>query len=111
MSLSYLHEFGPHWRPLLDVARERPRFGTGRLDRDLVCTRCARRPFCLRTCSRLDAPWALALAVALMGLSQGAEGDVAGFLVMRHFGIGVYSSVLGIVIASLGVTSAAGRRF
>lgn len=62
----------------------------------------------LMIASPLDAPWVVASAVALMGLSQGAEGDVAGFLVMRHFEVGVYSSVLGIVIASLGVASASG---
>lgn len=58
--------------------------------------------------SPADATWALGAAVALMGLSQGAEGDVAGYLVMRHFAVGVYSSVLGLVIAALGLASAIG---
>ncbi|HSW11888.1 MAG TPA: MFS transporter [Solimonas sp.] len=58
--------------------------------------------------SALDAPWALATAVLLMGLSQGAEGDIAGYLVLRHFSVSIYSSVLGPVIAALGIASALG---
>lgn len=58
--------------------------------------------------SSLDAPWALVTAVLLMGLSQGAEGDIAGYLVVRHFGVEIYSSVLGLTIAALGMASALG---
>lgn len=58
--------------------------------------------------SSYDAYAALGAAVLLMGLSQGAEGDIAGYLVVRHFGLEVYSSVLGLVIAALGVASAIG---
>lgn len=58
--------------------------------------------------SAFDAQWVLVTAVLLMGLSQGAEGDIAGYLVVRHFGVGVYSSVLGLCIASLGVATALG---
>jgi len=58
--------------------------------------------------SPLDAQWALVTAVLLMGLSQGAEGDIAGYLVVRHFGVEIYSSVLGLTIAALGVASAIG---
>lgn len=56
----------------------------------------------------LDATWMLSLAVLLMGLSQGAEGDIAGYLVVKHFGLGIYSSVLGLIIAALGCASALG---
>lgn len=58
--------------------------------------------------SPYDTSWTLALSVLLMGLSQGAEGDIAGYLVVRHFGMQIYSSVLGLIIASLGVASALG---
>ncbi|WP_370309827.1 MFS transporter [Sinimarinibacterium flocculans] len=58
--------------------------------------------------SPLDAWWTLWVAVSLMGLSQGAEGDIAGYLVVRHFGVGIFSSVLGLIIAALGVASSLG---
>ncbi len=58
--------------------------------------------------SSFDAAWMLASAVLLMGLSQGAEGDIAGYLVVRHFGVRIYSSVLGLIVASLGAASALG---
>lgn len=58
--------------------------------------------------SEIDTVWALSAAVMLMGLSQGAEGDLAGYLVVKHFGVALYSSVLGLVIAALGVASAIG---
>ena len=58
--------------------------------------------------SPLDAWWTLWVAVSLMGLSQGAEGDLAGYLVVRHFGVGIFSSVLGLIIAALGVASSLG---
>lgn len=58
--------------------------------------------------SPLDASWTLWVAVSMMGLSQGAEGDIAGYLVVRHFGVGIFSSVLGLIIAALGVASSLG---
>jgi MFS family permease len=62
----------------------------------------------LMLASPLDGAWMLASAVLLMGLSQGAEGDIAGYLVVRHFGVKIYSSVLGLVIASLGAATSIG---
>ncbi len=32
-----------------------------------------------------------------MGLAQGAEGDVAAFLVGRHFPLGIFASVNGLI--------------
>ncbi|HEY0917348.1 MAG TPA: MFS transporter, partial [Solimonas sp.] len=58
--------------------------------------------------SAFDAQWVLVGAVLLMGLSQGAEGDIAGYLVVRHFGVEIYSSVLGLCIAALGLATAVG---
>ena len=58
--------------------------------------------------SSFDSTPVLAAGVMLMGLSMGAEGDIMGFLVMRYFGVQVYSSVLGLSVAGLGIASAMG---
>lgn len=58
--------------------------------------------------SSVDTVPALTFAVMMMGLSQGAEGDIAGYLVLRHFKVQIYSSVLGIVIGALGFASSLG---
>ncbi|MDB5968712.1 MAG: transporter [Hydrocarboniphaga sp.] len=58
--------------------------------------------------SSIDTTPALAVSTLLMGLSLGAEGDLAGFLVVRFFGLRIYSSVLGLVFTSLGIASALG---
>lgn len=51
--------------------------------------------------SHINAMSMLALAVLVMGFSQGAEGDVAAYLVYRRFDISIYGSVLGIVSAAI----------
>lgn len=43
----------------------------------------------------------LAIAIGTLGLSLGAEGDIGAYLVMRHFPVAIYSSVVGLVIAAL----------
>jgi MFS family permease len=53
-------------------------------------------------------PAILIVSMLLIGLSQGAEGDIAAYLASRYFGYGNFSSVLGIVVAILGISSAAG---
>ncbi|MET0269258.1 MAG: MFS transporter [Sphingomonas sp.] len=58
--------------------------------------------------SNLDAPMVLTVAVLLIGLSHGAEGDVVGYLVARTFGVGVYSSVLGLMTAAISTSAALG---
>jgi predicted MFS family arabinose efflux permease len=47
--------------------------------------------------SPYDAPLVLALSICLMGLAQGAEGDVAAYLVSRQFALPVFGLVVGIV--------------
>ncbi len=47
--------------------------------------------------SNFDAPMAIGFSVLLMGLAQGAEGDVASFLVGRHFPLGIFASVNGLI--------------
>jgi MFS family permease len=58
--------------------------------------------------SGLDAPVALALAVFLVGLAYGAEGDLVGYLVVRSFGLTVYSSVLGVMTGAMALSIAIG---
>jgi MFS family permease len=47
--------------------------------------------------SPLDSAAVLIVAVALMGLAQGAEGDIAAYLVGQHFALKNFSLVLGFV--------------
>lgn len=54
--------------------------------------------------SPIDATAVLLLSVVVLGLAQGAEGDIAAYLVSRRFGLGVFSLVLGFV----GAATAAG---
>ena len=45
--------------------------------------------------------WLLAGGVLLIGLAQGAEGDIGGYLISRHFNLKNYSLILGFVKAGL----------
>jgi predicted MFS family arabinose efflux permease len=58
--------------------------------------------------SSIDTIGALSFATLLLGLSMGAEGDIYAYLVVRHFGVQVYSSVLGLTTAVLGIATAVG---
>ena len=58
--------------------------------------------------SSLEAPFALAVAVMLLGLAYGAEGDIAAYFVARHFEVRVFSTVLGFVGAAIAGGSAGG---
>lgn len=58
--------------------------------------------------SNLDAPTVLAIAVFCLGFAFGAEGDVVAFLVARHFGVEIYSSVLGMLTAAISTSAALG---
>lgn len=51
--------------------------------------------------SSVSAVWLLAAGVLLIGLAQGAEGDIGGYLISRHFNIKNYSLILGFVKAGL----------
>ena len=50
----------------------------------------------------------LAASVLIMGLSLGAESDLAAYLVMRYFRIEIYGSVLGLVVTSIAISAALG---
>ena len=58
--------------------------------------------------SDLNAMGAIAFAVLLMGLSQGAEGDLGAYLVARFFGLQMFSSILGLVTAAIAGGTALG---
>lgn len=61
----------------------------------------------------LASPWdstlTVGLAILLMGLSFGSEGDVIPYLVTRYFEIGIFSTVMGLLSASIGTAMAAGN--
>ncbi|MBU9762623.1 MFS transporter [Mycobacterium sp. TNTM28] len=63
-------------------------------------------------CLLVASPWnhiaVLTVAVCCLGAAWGAEGDVIAYLVARHFPLGVYSTVLSILSAAIGVSSALG---
>jgi len=61
--------------------------------------------------SDIDTPAVMICAVLLLGLSFGAEADVMGFLVARIFGIRIYGTVLGIMVASISLGSTGGALF
>ena len=58
--------------------------------------------------SSLDTPAILTFSVFCIGFSFGAEGDIVGFLVARHFGVAVYSSVMGLLTWAMSFSTAAG---
>lgn len=62
----------------------------------------------LMIASGLASPPVLALAIGLMGLSLGAESDLAAYLVMRFFRLEVYGTVLGLVVTSLALSASLG---
>ena len=46
------------------------------------------------------------LAVALIGVTQGAELDLAGFLIAKYFGVADFSAIFGLTIFAIGLASA-----
>jgi MFS family permease len=50
----------------------------------------------------------LAACVALIGLAQGAEGDLGAYLVSRRFGVGNFSFLLSLLSAMIGAGGAIG---
>lgn len=58
--------------------------------------------------SPFDASWVLMGAIALVGLAQGAEGDVGAMLTSHKFDLRHYSFIYSFLIASMGAASAVG---
>lgn len=61
--------------------------------------------------SDMDATLLLMLSVYFIGFTFGAEGDVVAFLVARRFGVGVYSSVMGLITAITSFSTSIGAAF
>jgi MFS family permease len=59
--------------------------------------------------SGYDSTPVVGLAILLMGLSFGSEGDVIPYLVTRYFNIAVFSTVMGLLSASIGTAMAMGN--
>ena len=58
--------------------------------------------------SDFDMGWFLIASMALVGVAQGAEGDVAAYLVSRYFDIRNYGFVMGMVASMLSAAAASG---
>ncbi|CAN5557307.1 MFS transporter [soil metagenome] len=63
---------------------------------------------CVLIASSLDSVAVLVLAVCCLGAAWGAEGDVIAYLVARRFSLEIYSTVLSLLSAAIGVSSALG---
>jgi predicted MFS family arabinose efflux permease len=59
--------------------------------------------------SSLDTVPVVGLAILLMGLSFGSEGDVIPYLVTRYFEMRIFSTVMGLLSASIGSSMALGN--
>jgi predicted MFS family arabinose efflux permease len=55
-----------------------------------------------------DALWIVIIAMLLLGLSQGAEGDIAAYLVAGRFTFALFGTVKGIITAAIGIAAAFG---
>jgi hypothetical protein len=58
--------------------------------------------------AHVGTPTVLMAAVLTIGFAMGGEGDIVGFLVVRYFGVNVYSSVLGIMTAAIATSASLG---
>ena len=63
---------------------------------------------CVLLASSLNGFAVLVLAVCCLGAAWGAEGDVIAYLVARRFSLDIYSTVLSLLSAAIGVSSALG---
>lgn len=59
--------------------------------------------------SSFDSVPMVGLAILLMGLSFGSEGDVIPYLVTRYFDMAVFSTVMGLLSAAIGLAMALGN--
>jgi MFS family permease len=56
--------------------------------------------------STASTPWLVALGIIVVGMSQGAEGDVGPFVIAKRFGMRAFGSLMGGIVfaTSLGVS-------
>jgi len=59
--------------------------------------------------SPLDSVLVVTVAMALIGTSFGSEGDIIPYLITRQFGIRIYSTVLGLLSAAMGLAMGGGN--
>lgn len=59
--------------------------------------------------SPLDTVFAVGAAMALIGIAFGAEGDIVPYMITRYFGIAIYSTVLGMLSAVMGLAMGGGN--
>jgi predicted MFS family arabinose efflux permease len=55
-----------------------------------------------------DGQMMIALAIGLVGLAYGGEGDIIGYLISRLFGIEVFSTIMGFITAAIAAAIAGG---
>jgi MFS family permease len=58
--------------------------------------------------SPFDTPLVLSAAVLLIGLAFGAEGDIITYMVVEHFGVRIFSTVMGLMTGVISVAAALG---
>ena len=58
--------------------------------------------------THLDTAWAIGIAMFLVGLAVGAEGDLQSFLVARHFDLRIFSTTLSLVYCAVYAAAASG---
>ena len=63
---------------------------------------------CVLIATSWDSFTVLVVAVGCLGAAWGAEGDVIAYLVARRFDLTLYSTVLSLLSAAIGVSSALG---
>ncbi len=61
--------------------------------------------------SPVSAVWLLCGAVLVIGLAQGAEGDIGAFLISRRFAMKNYSLLLSLLTTAIGLGAAIGSLF
>jgi len=61
--------------------------------------------------SSFDDPAVLTFAVFCLGFAFGAEGDIVAFLVAKRFGLEVYSSVMGLLTATMSLSTSLGAAY
>ena len=69
-------------------------------------------PLCqwlLLLASPFDTEGVVSVAILLVGLSFGGEGDIIPYLVTRYFGIEIFSTVFGLLTAAIGSAMALGN--
>lgn len=93
------------------VGRVAAGFGLDALPAHIVAAITFGLPFAglLLLASPYDSVAVVGTAIALIGVSFGSEGDVVPFLVTRYFPIEVFSTVLGLLTASIASSMALGN--